>query len=148
MPDRIWRRSLNFWGRRYRTSCGFLRPYKKLLCLRDPHPHHKIPDRFSCLVFIDLRRKDEHVWEWNRTIWIKKGRNSIENIEMGILLCRPVDFYMIPCINYAGNFWGEGKEPKGMYRDGENAASYTGFPSPWSVPHRPPQDCPPLQIVP
>ncbi len=66
-----------------------------------------------------LSRKDEHVWEWNRTIWIKKGRNSIENIEMGILLCRPADFYMIPCINYAGNFWGEGKEPRGMYRDGE-----------------------------
>ena len=66
-----------------------------------------------------LSRKDEHVWEWNRTIWTKKGRNPIENIEMGILLCRPVDFYMIPCINYAGNFWGEGKEPKGMYRDGE-----------------------------
>ncbi len=61
-----------------------------------------------------LSRKDEHVWEWNRTIWIKKGRNSIENIEMGILLCRPADFYMIPCINYAGNFWGEGKELRCM----------------------------------
>lgn len=28
------------------------------------------------------------------------------------------DFYMIPCVNYNGNFWGTGQEPKGMERDG------------------------------
>lgn len=66
-----------------------------------------------------LTRKDEYTWEWTRTIWAENNRKSIEEVEMGILLYRPADFYMIPCVNYAGNSWGEGKEPKGMYRDGK-----------------------------
>lgn len=28
-------------------------------------------------------------------------------------------FYMIPCVNYNGNVWGTGKEPKGMEREGK-----------------------------
>ena len=29
------------------------------------------------------------------------------------------EHYMIPCVNYNGNEWGNGQEPKGMTRDGE-----------------------------
>ena len=29
------------------------------------------------------------------------------------------DFYMIPCVNYNGNEWGTGKEPKGTEKDGK-----------------------------
>lgn len=29
-----------------------------------------------------------------------------------------MNFYMIPCVNYNGNEWGNGQEPKGMFRNG------------------------------
>lgn len=66
-----------------------------------------------------LTRRDENVWEWTRTVWQENGGDYIDGLKMGILFCRPADFYMIPCVNYAGNFWGGGKEPKGMYRNGK-----------------------------
>lgn len=43
------------------------------------------------------------------------------------------DKYLIPCVNYNGNQWGEGKEPKGLYHENGEAwiHSYdrTGIPS-------------------
>ncbi len=43
------------------------------------------------------------------------------------------DKYLIPCVNYNGNQWGEGKEPKGLYHEnGEawiHAYDRTGIPS-------------------
>lgn len=43
------------------------------------------------------------------------------------------DKYLIPCVNYNGNQWGEGKEPKGLYHENGEAWVYaydrTGIPS-------------------
>lgn len=33
--------------------------------------------------------------------------------------CFKPTFYMIPCVNYNGNQWGNGNEPKGLTRDGQ-----------------------------
>lgn len=64
-------------------------------------------------------RIGENLWEWSRTISLEDAGECMEDFQMGIRFCRPVDFYMIPCVNYGGNLWGEGKEPKGLYCDGK-----------------------------
>lgn len=54
------------------------------------------------------------VFEWTRSILIGKDAGDYQNLQMGIKINDLVDFYMIPGVNYNGNPWGDGKEPKGL----------------------------------
>lgn len=54
------------------------------------------------------------VFEMTRTIFIGKEVEDYQNLQIGLEINDPIDFYMIPGVNYNGNFWGEGKEPKGL----------------------------------
>ncbi len=59
--------------------------------------------------------KEEGVFEWKRTILLNENvAQDYQNLQMNIKILHPVDFYMIPCVNYNGNNWGDGKEPKGL----------------------------------
>lgn len=59
-------------------------------------------------------RMEENVWRWSRTFVIAGSRENWEDFPMEIVLPDEVEFYMIPGVNYNGNFWGNGKEPKGL----------------------------------
>lgn len=54
------------------------------------------------------------VFEVTRQIVINKEVEDYQNLCIGLEINDPVDFYMIPGVNYNGNSWGEGKEPKGL----------------------------------
>ncbi len=65
------------------------------------------------------------VWKWTRTFQIGEDKESWEDFTMEMVLPDEVEFYMIPGINYNGNFWGDGKEPKGLL-DGEKPWRFAG----------------------
>lgn len=67
-------------------------------------------DTFICM--------GENMWLWNRTFTVTDARESWDDFPMEFILQGEVAFYMIPGVNYNGNFWGEGKEPKGLLDDG------------------------------
>lgn len=59
------------------------------------------------------------------------GRDIYYVPTVEIYLKGKADFYMIPCVNYNGNAWGEGNEPKGLTKDGNPwvfAGDRTGIP--------------------
>lgn len=58
------------------------------------------------------------VFEFTRTIFIDKETEDYQKLRIGLEICDKVDFYMIPGVTYNGNYWGEGKEPKGLSHDG------------------------------
>lgn len=64
----------------------------------------------------ELTLMENGVWEWKRIL--PAGWKT--DFSIGIRLFGKVDFYMIPCVNYNGNHWGEGLEPKGLYWEGES----------------------------
>lgn len=56
---------------------------------------------------------ENNVWEWKRYFYPNKRKFSPNGLSMK-LKCRFMpDFYMMPGINYNGNRWGNGNEPKG-----------------------------------
>ena len=73
---------------------------------------------------------EECVWEWKRIFYLE----SEEDFQRGLSLrlkCKFIpQWYMMPGINYNGNNWGEGKEPKDLgwcfayHRTGVPAAMY------------------------
>lgn len=63
----------------------------------------------------ELTLLEEGIWKWERKI--PAGWKT--DFSIGLCLPEGVDFYMIPCVNYNGNDWGEGREPKGLYREGK-----------------------------
>ena len=65
-----------------------------------------------------LCRLNDHLYEWTRTFYLNDQTDSYPDFCMGLELSDPEDFYMIPCVNYNGNRWGDGKEPKGLEHDG------------------------------
>lgn len=73
---------------------------------------------------------ENNVWEWKRYFYPNKRKFSPNGLSMK-LKCRFMpDFYMMPGINYNGNRWGNGNEPKGSdwcfayHRMGVPAAMY------------------------
>lgn len=69
-----------------------------------------------------LEREIRYVGQWQRTV---------KFITEVVALFHP-NRYLIPCVMYNGNEWGDGKEPKGLVKDGQPwVFSYdrTGIPS-------------------
>lgn len=59
------------------------------------------------------------VWEWIRRVDVSDMPEDTGKFSMALTMAHGEDFYMIPCVNYNGNGWGEGKEPKGLEQDGK-----------------------------
>lgn len=54
------------------------------------------------------------VFELTRLVYINQEAEDYQNLKIRLEINDPIDFYMIPGVNYNGNSWGEGKEPKGL----------------------------------
>ena len=89
------------------------------ICTQSETPYK---DEFDCV--------EENVWEWKRYFYIQKNKASKKGLSMKLKCKFLPDFYMMPGINYNGNRWGNGKEPKGSewcfayHRMGIPAAMY------------------------
>lgn len=63
----------------------------------------------------EFQETEEGIFLWKRTILIEKeGRQDYSALTLSLILLEEPDFYMVPGVNYNGNHWGEGKEPKGL----------------------------------
>lgn len=66
-----------------------------------------------------IENVEEDLFRWERVIDKERLRTQdLQKIKMKLSLTEPVEYYMIPGVIYNGNFWGEGKEPKGNGRSG------------------------------
>lgn len=67
----------------------------------------------------ELRELEEGVFSWRRCMQVnREGKQDYGQLVMTLRLTEEPDFYMVPGVNYNGNDWGDGKEPKGIGADG------------------------------
>lgn len=65
-------------------------------------------------------RIEEGIYRWKRRVAVNtEGKQDYEQLIMSLWTRKRPDFYMVPGVNYNGNYWGDGKEPKGI-KDGES----------------------------
>ncbi len=65
-----------------------------------------------------FKKVGNYMWEWRRTFYINLSCDEYSDFEMGIKMVDREDFYAVPCVNYNGTQWGDGREPKGLEHDG------------------------------
>lgn len=60
------------------------------------------------------------IYKWSRTFDLN-GLADMDyiNLQMDLMVCENVNYYMIPGVNYNGNHWGNGREPKGHCFEGQ-----------------------------
>ncbi len=71
-------------------------------------------------VYDTIEVVDENLIRWQRELRKKEVLyRDIQNVVMSLKLAQPAQFYMIPGVDYNGNHWGTGKEPKDISVDGK-----------------------------
>lgn len=60
---------------------------------------------------------EDGVFEWTRTFTARRATNA--RLTMDFAAAHKSSFSMIPAVNYNGNNWGTGHDPKGFEKDGE-----------------------------
>ncbi|MFD0711492.1 hypothetical protein [Paenibacillus sp. GCM10027626] len=80
----------------------------------------------------NVRQIDYGLYEGVRT-WTNKSDQAAEvSFRLELAAHYVPEFYLIPCVNYNGNSWGEGNEPKGLTYNGRPwtfAYDRTGIPA-------------------
>lgn len=63
----------------------------------------------------ELLRLGEGIYRWKRHIAVSsEGKQDYGRLVMTLRVMEKPDFYMVPGVNYNGNYWGDGMEPKGI----------------------------------
>ena len=78
-------------------------------------------DESECfLAYDDIEEVEEDVFLWKRSFdFTQSDITDIKSVKMSLSANYEADFYEIPAITYNGNFWGSGKEPKGLELNGQ-----------------------------